>query len=275
MAQPPGSVDGRFKVTEQGEVAFARYGNPDVARHHLEQLAHATAEAPGHDAPDPADGFQDQIRAMSEASATEYRSLVETPGFASFFTQVTPIRQIASLPLASRPVSRSSTVEDLDSLRAIPWVFAWAQSRVNLAGWYGLGTGLQAVAGTRGGMARLRRMAREWPFFSTILENAELSVAKADREIAARYLERGARPELASRILEELELTEGMLARVTGHARPLDGRRGLQATIDLRAPCVDALSFLQLRFLGVKGARAERLVQATVGGVAAGLQNTG
>ena len=275
MAQPPGSVDGRFKVTEQGEVAFARYGNPDVARHHLEQLAHATAEAPGHDAPDPADGFQDQIRAMSEASATEYRSLVETPGFASFFAQVTPIRQIASLPLASRPVSRSSTVEDLDSLRAIPWVFAWAQSRVNLAGWYGLGTGLQAVAGTRGGMARLRRMAREWRFFSTILENAELSVAKADREIAARYLERGARPELASRILEELELTESMLARVTGHARPLDGRRGLQATIDLRAPYVDALSFLQLRFLGVKGARAERLVQATVGGVAAGLQNTG
>ncbi len=275
LAQPPGTVEGRFKVTEQGEVAFARYGDPAVARHHLEQLAHATSEAPGEEVPDPAERFGDEIDLMSEASLAAYRQLIEAPGFASFFTRVTPIRQIATLPLASRPVSRTSTIEDLDSLRAIPWVFAWAQARVNLAGWYGLGSGLAAMAAEKGGPARLREIVREWPFFAAILENAELSLAKTDRAIAARYLARGERPDLAARILDELDLTLRMVAAVTGHARPLDGRKGLQATIDLRAPYVDALSFLQIRFLGSRGTRAERLVQATIGGIAAGLQNTG
>jgi phosphoenolpyruvate carboxylase len=131
------------------------------------------------------------------------------------------------------------------------------------------------MAAEKGGPARLREIVREWPFFAAILENAELSLAKTDRAIAARYLARGERPDLAARILDELDLTLRMVAAVTGHARPLDGRKGLQATIDLRAPYVDALSFLQIRFLGSRGTRAERLVQATIGGIAAGLQNTG
>jgi phosphoenolpyruvate carboxylase len=201
--------------------------------------------------------------------------LVDAPGFARFFTRVTPIRQIASLPIASRPVSRSSTVEDLDALRAIPWVFAWAQTRVNLAGWFGLGSGLEAIAARRGGVGRLRRMNRGWPFFAVILENAELAIAKTDHAIATRYLARGRRPDLAAAILDERDLTRRLLATVTRHPEPLDGRPSLKASIDLRAPYVDALSFLQLRFLDGRSQRAERMVQATIGGIAAALQNTG
>jgi phosphoenolpyruvate carboxylase len=274
-AQPPGSVDGRFKVTEQGEVAFARYGDAVIARHHLEQIAAATADAPGPDAPDLAAPFAEEAGVMELASTRAYRALVDAPGFARFFTRVTPIRQIASLPIASRPVSRTANVEDLDALRAIPWVFAWTQSRVNLAGWFGLGSGLEAVAGRRGGVALLRRMRREWPFFAVVLENAELAIAKTDREIAGRYLARGRRPDLNALILDELDRTWTLLGTVTGHARPLEGRPALRHSIELRAPYVDALSFLQLRSLDGRSRRAERLVQGTIGGIAAGLQNTG
>jgi phosphoenolpyruvate carboxylase len=272
-AQPPGSVGGRFKVTEQGEVAFARYGDPTIARHHLEQLAHATADAPPLGAPDPYERFAEEVAEMSAASETAWRTLTGTEGFARFLTAATPIRQIATLPLASRPVSRAASVEDLDALRAIPWVFAWAQARINLPGWFGMGTGLLAVASRRGGPSRLRRMHREWPFFASVLENAELSLAKANRTVGARYLARGERPDLTRAIEDELTLTERMVLAATGHARLLDGRPSLAAALDLRAPAIDVLSTVQLRFLGERG--ADRLVQATIGGVAAGLQNTG
>jgi phosphoenolpyruvate carboxylase len=272
-AQPPGSVDGRFKVTEQGEVAFARYGDPAIARHHLEQLAGAVGSAPRAGEPDAADRFPEEIEAMAAASEAAWRSLITTPGFGAFFTAATPIRQIATLPIASRPVSRTATVEDLDALRAIPWVFAWGQARVNLPGWFGLGTGLQAVATMRAGASRLRRLHRDWPFFATVLENAQVSLAKADRGVAARYLDRGGRPDLRDRILDEWDRTERLVLAVAGRQRLLDERPGLQSAIRLRAPYVDALSYVQLRFLDER--RAERLVQATISGVAAGLQNTG
>ncbi len=273
VAQPPGSVDGRFKVTEQGEVAFARYGDPDVAWHHLEQLARAVAAAPGPDRPDPADAFECEIAAMRAVSEAAWRALTSTSGFARCFTRATPIRQIATLPIASRPVSRTATVEDLDALRAIPWVFAWAQARVNLPGWFGLGSGLEAVTATRDGLARLRRMHRAWPFFAVVLENAELSLAKADPALAARYLDRAGRPDITAMITDEWERTERLVREVTGRERLLDGRPSLRDAIDLRAPYVNALSFLQLRF--IDDPKATRLVQATIGGIAAGLQNTG
>ena len=273
LAQPPGSVGGRFKVTEQGEVAYARYGDPDIAAHHLEQLARAVAAAPGARAPDPSLPFAAEIALMRDASEAAWRTLVGTPGFARCFTAATPIRQIATMPLASRPVSRAATVEDLDALRAIPWVFSWAQARVNLPGWYGLGAGLEAVAGRRGGLARLRRMHREWPFFAVLLENAELSLAKADHALGARYLARADRPDLSAAIASEWDRTERLVLAVTGHDHLLGGRTSLREAIDLRAPYVDALSFLQLRFLD--DPKATRLVQATIAGVAAGLQNTG
>jgi phosphoenolpyruvate carboxylase len=277
-AQPPGSVAGRFKVTEQGEVAFARYGSAALARRHLEQVTSAVvrASARGSEA-DPADAFADEIEAMSDASRVHYEELVRADGFVEFFRRVTPIAQIGTLPIASRPVARGmDATTELDDLRAIPWVFAWGQSRVNLTGWYGLGAGMSEVASRRAGLGRLRAMARAWPFFATLLENAELSLAKADPAIADLYLARGDRPDLAAAIRDELARTTDLVLAVSGHTRLLDGKPDLQRAIEYRNPYVDALSFLQVRFLeGPDSPRTERLVQATISGVAAGLQNTG
>jgi phosphoenolpyruvate carboxylase len=277
-AEPPGSVSGRFKVTEQGEVAFARYGSAAVARRHLEQLTNAVVRASVREqTDDPADRFVDEIEAMSNASRALYEELVHAEGFVGFFRRVTPIAQIGTLPIASRPVSRDmDATTTLEDLRAIPWVFAWSQSRVNLTGWYGLGTGLQAVASRRGGLARLRVMARDWPFFATLLENAELSLAKADPTISGLYLERGGRPDLTAAIVDELARTTELVLAVAGHTRLIDSKPDLQRAIEFRNPYVDVLSFLQVRFLGEPASpTTERLVQATVSGVAAGLQNTG
>ena len=277
-AQPPGSVAGRFKVTEQGEVAFARYGTTALAARHLEQLTSAVVRASAHGPhADPADAFDREIEAMSEASRAHYERLVRADGFVEFFRRVTPIAQIGTLPIASRPIARGVDAStELDDLRAIPWVFAWGQSRVNLTGWYGLGAGLAAVTSHRGGLGRLRAMARDWPFFATLLENAELSLAKADPSIAALYLARGDRPDLVSAINDELARTTELVLTVSGHADLLDGKPDLQRAIEYRNPYVDALSFLQVRFLqGASTPKTERLVQATISGVAAGLQNTG
>jgi phosphoenolpyruvate carboxylase len=273
LGQPAGSVDGRFKVTEQGEVAFARYGRLEIAQRHLEQLTHAVLLAsvrePGGDP-----HFAGELRAMAEASERAWRELLGEPGFAELFRAVTPIRQIGTLSLGSRPASRWGA-DDLEQLRAIPWVFAWAQSRVNLPGWFGVGTGLEAVAARRGGRALLRRMHGEWPFFAVLMENVELSLAKGDRAIAERYLARGDRADLTARILDEFDRTERLVLAATGRRRLLEGRPPLRAAVDLRNPYVDALSFLQLRFLDERGRAAERTVRTTIGGVAAGLQNTG
>jgi phosphoenolpyruvate carboxylase len=244
-----------------------------VAWHHLEQLARAVAGAPDERASDPADTFTTEIALLRSASESAWHSLVGAPGFARCFTHATPIRQISSLPLASRPVSRAATVDDLDALRAIPWVFSWSQARCNLPGWFGLGAGLEAVADLPRGLARLRRMRRTWPFFAVVIENAELSLAKADRALATRYLERARRPDLTETILDEWERTERLILTLTGKSRLLGSRSSLRDAIDLRAPYIDALSFLQLRFIDDR--RATRLVQATIGGIAAGLQNTG
>jgi phosphoenolpyruvate carboxylase len=271
LGQPPGSLEGRFKVTEQGEVAFARYGHLEVARRHVEQIANAVLIASARrDRRDPADRFSDEIATMAATSEDAWRALLGDDGFTALFREATPMRQIASMRIASRPVSRWGA-DDLDQLRAIPWVFAWSQSRVNLTGWFGVGTGLEAV----GSVDALRRMHEAWPFFQVLLENVELSLAKADRGIAERYLDRAPQRELARRILDEFDLTEELLLDITGHDRVLAGRPALREAVDLRNPYVDALSFLQLRFLDERTASAERLVQATVAGVAAGLQNTG
>ncbi|HSL10523.1 MAG TPA: phosphoenolpyruvate carboxylase [Actinomycetota bacterium] len=271
LGQPPGSIDGRFKVTEQGEVAFARYGHLEVARRHVEQLANAVVLASArHDAGDAADRFSGEIATMASASEDAWRRLLADARFTELFRRATPMRQIASMRIASRPVSRWGA-DDLEQLRAIPWVFAWGQSRVNLTGWFGVGTGLEAV----GDVDVLRRIHAGWPFFRVLLENVELSLAKADRAIADRYLARAPQPELAAAILDEFDRTERLVLEVTGRDRVLAGRPALREAVDLRNPYVDALSFLQLRFLDERGVAAERIVQATIAGVAAGLQNTG
>jgi phosphoenolpyruvate carboxylase len=276
LGQPPGSVEGRFAVTEQGEMAFARYGDPVLARRHLEQLTSAVVRASATgEGPDPADRFERELALMADTSRVRYERLVRAEGFVQFFRRVTPLAQISTLPIASRPVSRRlGAADELDDLRAIPWVFAWGQSRVNLPGWYGLGAGLEAVAQERGGIVTLRAMFRDWPFFTALIENAELSLAKADPAIAELYLARGNRDDLAADIRDEMARTLELVLTVAGHPRLLDCRPELQQAVELRNPYVDALSFLQLRFLDGRG-RAERLVQATVNGVAAGLRNTG
>jgi phosphoenolpyruvate carboxylase len=169
----------------------------------------------------------------------------------------------------------------LDDLRAIPWVFAWAQTRVNLPGWFGLGSGLEAAGAGEGGLKELQDAYRNWPLLSVLLDNAEMSLAKTDRRIAARYLALGGREDLTAMVLDEYDLTRRLVLRVTGHGRLLADRRVLSRAVALRDPYVDALSLLQLRALTAlrSGAdereRLERLLLLTAGGIAAGLQNTG
>ena len=287
LAQPPRSVNHRFKVTEQGEVIFARYGNQRIATRHLEQVTSAVllAGTPDVEARNSAAAqrFAPLAATMEEASRTAYRELVETTGFADFFAHVSPLEELSELALGSRPARRpggNDGPRSLDDLRAIPWVFAWSQTRCNLTGWYGLGSGLEAV----GDIDVLRSAYTEWPLFNALVDNAEMSLAKTDRAVAEHYLALGGRPDIAARILDELERSTRWVLDVLGHDRLLDGRRVLGAAVDLRNPYVDALSHLQLRALAALRAggveeperlRLRELLLLTVNGVAAGLQNTG
>jgi phosphoenolpyruvate carboxylase len=288
LAQPPGSVAGRFKVTEQGEVIFARYGNPKIAERHLEQVTAAVllagTPAVGERNSGAASRFAGLGAVMEEASRTAYRALVETEGFADFFAHVSPLEELSELALGSRPSRRPGGQGNgltLDDLRAIPWVFAWSQTRCNLTGWYGLGSGLDAVPS----ITELQTAYREWPLFTALIDNAEMSLAKTDRDVARRYLALGDRPDIADRILAELDLTTSKVLAVLDATRLLAGRRILAAAVELRNPYVDALSHLQLRALRAlrqgefaderEEGRLRDLLLLSVNGVAAGLQNTG
>ncbi|HEX6469906.1 MAG TPA: phosphoenolpyruvate carboxylase [Streptosporangiaceae bacterium] len=283
MAQAPGSVAGRFKVTEQGEVIFARYGHLEIARRHFEQVTNAvllaSTEAVADRARAAAERFRPLADRLSAAAHAAFRELVETDGFAEWFARVSPLEEISRLRIGSRPARRSAA-RGLADLRAIPWVFAWTQTRVNLPGWYGLGSGLAAVSDPAG----LREAYESWPLFASLLDNAEMSLAKTDRAIAERYLALGGRPELTEAVLAEYDLTRSLVLSVTGHDRLLANRRVLSRAVELRNPYVDALSHLQLRALTALRAgvadedereRLENLLLLSVNGVAAGLQNTG
>jgi phosphoenolpyruvate carboxylase len=300
LAQAPGSVDGRLKVTEQGEVIFARYGRSAIGLRHLEQVTSAVllASSPSVAARNGAAAatFQELAAAIDDAARGAFRALVETDGFAEWFGGVSPLEEIGGLRIGSRPSRRGhgGGPLGLEDLRAIPWVFAWAQTRLNLPGWYGLGSGLAAAAWTGAaagdcdipaeGLAALRRAYREWPLLATLLDNAEMSLAKTDRAIAARYLALGGRPDLTDRVLAEYDLTRRLVLAVTEHDRLVANRSVLSRAIVLRDPYVDALSYIQLRALAAlraddidpqERADLERLLLLTVSGVAAGLQNTG
>jgi phosphoenolpyruvate carboxylase len=306
LAQAPGSVDGRLKVTEQGEVIFARYGRQAIGLRHLEQVTSAVLLASSPRIEDrnatAAGAFADLARAIDSAARTAFRALVETDGFAEWFAAISPLEEIGGLRIGSRPSRRGhgGGPLGLEDLRAIPWVFAWAQTRLNLPGWYGLGTGLAAAAWAgipagdsdggipAEGLLELRRAYREWPLLAALLDNAEMSLAKTDREIAARYLALGDRPDLAQRVLAEYDLTRRLVLAVTEHDRLVANRSVLSRAIVLRDPYVDALSYLQLRALAAvraddpasgtlpeERATQQRLLLLTVSGIAAGLQNTG
>jgi len=281
-AQAPGSIAGHFKVTEQGEVVFARYSNPAIARRHLEQIASAVlmASLPDADtAVERAEGrFHELGDRIDQPARTAYRDLIESDGFEQWFSRVSPIDELGRMRLGSRPARRSGS-NKLDELRAIPWVFAWSQMRLNLPGWYGLGSGMAAAD-----LAELREAYLQWPLFNVLLDNAEMSLAKTDRRIAERYLDLGGRADLSRRILSEYDLTVDRLLAVTGHSRLLENHRVLSWAVELRNPYVDALSHIQLHTLeALRGesidqlerARLEQVLLVTVNGVAAGLQNTG
>ncbi|MFG2250131.1 phosphoenolpyruvate carboxylase [Spirillospora sp. NPDC048823] len=287
LAQAPGSVAGRFKVTEQGEVIFARYGHREIAKRHVEQVTSAvllaSTDAVQDRAREAAARFRPLADKISDAARAAFRGLIETEDFAAWFTQVSPLEEISGLRIGSRP-SRRKAAQGLEDLRAIPWVFAWTQTRVNLPGWYGLGSGLAAVSDDGKDLTGLRDAYEAWPLFNTLLDNAEMSLAKSDRAIAERYLALGDRPELSETVLAEYDRTHRLVLAVTGHERLLENRRVLSRAVELRNPYVDALSHLQLRALtalraGVSDdeerAHLEALLLLSVNGVAAGLQNTG
>ncbi|WP_434081619.1 phosphoenolpyruvate carboxylase [Sanguibacter sp. Z1732] len=283
MSQPPGSVDGRFKLTEQGEVIFARYGDPVIAARHIEQVAAATllASTPHIEQRNAtaAEDFADVAATMDRVSRDRFFQLVHAEGFPGWFAEVTPQEGVGWLALGSRPARRGLSVESLEDLRAIPWVFAWTQARINLTGWFGLGSALAAV----GDLQRLREAYRRWPLFTTMIDNVEMSLAKTDERIARRYLDLGDREDLSELVMEEMVLTRQWVVDITEQDRLLAGHSVLGRAVQLRSPYVDALSLIQLRALRALRAdegedvddQLRRVMLLSVNGVAAGLQNTG
>ena len=294
-AQPPGTVGGRFRLTEQGEVLAARYGDPALAHRHLEQIVSAVLEAswpprPGGEEPGAPPGAPEEWRramwAMSGAARTSYRSLVETPGFVEFWRAVTPIDEISRLRLGSRPATRRGPTLEIAQVRAIPWVFSWMQSRFNLPGWFGLGAAL-AEGGAPPDL--LREMHRRWPFFRALLDNAEMSLLKADLGIATLYAgldpERTRAAALFTRIEAENRRAREAILAITGHRALMDGEPVIQRSIELRNPYVDPLNYLQVEMLrrlralpdpeGPEGEALREVIVLTVNGIAAGLRNTG
>ncbi len=287
LAQPPGTVDGRIKMTEQGEVIAARYSVPEVAHRELELVAGAVlvSTVGALPQPDPArmDAYREAMALMAGESARAYQALVYgDPEFVSFFEQATPVREIARLQLGSRPARRvaGSRIEDL---RAIPWVFAWTQARMLLPGWYGLGSGL-AAARERFGQDLLREMVAGWPFFAALLGNAEMALTKADPGIAERYAELVADDALRERvwgaIAAEYDRSVEELLAATGQEYLLEREPVLRRSVDRRNPYVDPLSFVQVDLLRRLRDTPDnpdllRAVLRTVNGIAGGLKNTG
>lgn len=288
LAQPKGSVNCRFKLTEQGEVIFARYGNPTLAVRHIESVAAATLlqSAPSIEKlnTEMTEKYADMTQQLNDASHERFLDLLGTPDFAPWFSIVTPLTEVGLLPIGSRPAKRGLGAKSLDDLRTIPWVFAWAQARINLAAWYGLGTACEQF----GDLDTLRQAYKEWPLFSTFIDNIEMSIAKTDERIAKMYLALDDREDLNEKVLGEMELTRKWVLRIVGDEWPLEHRHVLGQAIRIRSPYVDALSLTQVLALKSLRRRVDKeelsqsqqagfiyLILCTVSGVAAGLQNTG
>jgi phosphoenolpyruvate carboxylase len=288
LAQPGGAVQGRIRITEQGEVIASKYSNPEVGRRNLETLAAATLEATllEPDQAAPRAEFLDAMERLSAHAFAAYRNLVyETPDFERYFWESTVISEIASLNIGSRPASRTRSKAIAD-LRAIPWVFSWAQCRLMLPGWYGFGAAVQAFLGERGdeGLALLQQMNREWPFFRTILSNMDMVLAKTDIAIATRYARLVSDAELRDaifpRLKAEWQASLDCLLRITGQAELLDGNPLLKRSIRNRFPYLDPVNHLQIELLkryraGNEDERLKRAIHLTINGVAAGLRNSG
>ena len=294
IAQPPGTVNGQIRLTEQGEVIASKYANPEIGLRNLETLVAATLEATLlHTTKTPPKAFLDAADALSEASFAAFRELVyETPGFTDYFFSATPIREIAELNIGSRPASRKST-RRIEDLRAIPWGFSWGQCRVALPGWAGFGSAVQSFLGGPGEehdkrLELLRKMYRQWPFFRTLLSNLDMVLAKSDLRIASRYVDLVDDKKLGKRIFgaikAEWERTQAMLGEITGEAERLQSNPSLARSIEHRFPYLDPLNHLQVELMRRYRMRREddpamervqRGIHLSINGIAAGLRNTG
>jgi len=298
LAQPPGTVNGQIRLTEQGEIIASKFSNAEIGRRNLELLVAATLEASLM--PHPAAGAQSERLAgfeavmaeLSERAYRAYRDLVyDTPGFTDYFFAATPIAEIAELNLGSRPASRKST-RRIEDLRAIPWGFSWGQCRLLLPGWYGFGSAIGGwiADGARDErIATLQAMVKEWPFFATLLSNMDMVLAKTDLAIASRYAELVADAALRERIFKRIAAEHGNTLRsletITGVYERLAGNPLLARSIQNRFAYLDPLNHLQVEMIqrhrshalhqGEPDSRVHRGIHLSINGVAAGLRNTG
>jgi phosphoenolpyruvate carboxylase len=287
LAQPPGTVRGQIRLTEQGEVIGSKYANPEIGRRNLETLVAATLEAtllqPAKPAPKE---FLVAAETLSGSSMKAYRALVyETPGFTEYFFGSTPIREIAELNIGSRPASRKASLR-IEDLRAIPWSFSWGQCRLTLPGWYGFGWAVHEFIAQdkRERLALLQKMNKQWPFFRALLSNMDMVLAKSDLALASRYAQLVTDAKLRKRIFAMIEAewhrTVDALQMITGEKQRLAGNPALARSIRHRFPYIDPLHHLQVELVrrhreGLLDERSRRGIHISINGIAAGLRNTG
>ena len=290
LAQPPGTVRGQIRLTEQGEVIASKYANPDIGRRNLETLVAATLEATLLQPTKAASkAFLQTAEQLSQSSMQAYRKLVyETPGFADYFFSATPIREIAELNIGSRPASRKAT-QAIEDLRAIPWGFSWGQCRLALPGWFGFGSAVETFLQAEGTdykrqLALLQKMYRQWPFFRTLLSNMDMVLAKSDLALASLYSELVADQRLRKRIFTSIEAewlrTTQALAKITEETDRLASNPALARSIRHRFPYIDPLHHLQVELVrrwraGQAQERLKNGIHISINGIAAGLRNTG
>ncbi|MEK7345330.1 MAG: phosphoenolpyruvate carboxylase [Pseudomonadota bacterium] len=291
LAQPPGTVRGQIRLTEQGEVIGSKYANPEIGRRNLETLVAATLEATLLQPTKPATrAFLDAAAELSEASMDAYRALVyETPGFTDYFFGATPLKELAQLNIGSRPASRKA-LERIEDLRAIPWGFSWGQCRLTLPGWLGFGSAVATyldkpdAAERKAALALLQKMYRQWPFFRTLLSNMDMVLAKSDLALASRYAELVSDSRLRKKIFAAIEAewhrTADALAQITGEKNRLASNPALDRSIRHRFPYIDPLHHLQVELIrryraGLADERVQRGIHISINGIAAGLRNTG
>ncbi|MCL9850312.1 phosphoenolpyruvate carboxylase [Ralstonia solanacearum P673] len=301
LSQPPGTVNGQIRLTEQGEIISSKFANPEIGRRNLETIVAATLEAtllPTRNRPKGLEEFEAAMQALSDHAFSAYRNLVyETPGFKDYFFATTPITEIADLNLGSRPASRKlmdKKQRRIEDLRAIPWGFSWGQCRLLLPGWFGFGSAVQRWLDEAGSakakaarLATLKRMHKQWPFFANLLSNMDMVLSKADLNVASRYAQlcddRKLRNAVFSRISAEFTLTGQMLAAITGQSERLADNPLLARSIKNRFPYLDPLNHLQVELLkrfrsgkaGSDDARVRRGIHLSINGIAAGLRNSG